>query len=145
VKTFTLLNLECLTNGASLTALECPFPKPIIDKKLKEDLDMHQIHDTLLRKKMIHLKKYGHQNPLCSLPFGQYEALTHTEQHEFEKGIQAKQSWTKLIFDVCPICQGCHLTAMRELLVQFGHTNEIQCKPSCGSCANKPKKNTTQK
>jgi hypothetical protein len=47
-------------------------------------------------------------------------------------------------FDVCPICQGCHLTTTRKTLVEFGHTNEIQRKPSYGSCANKPKKNMNQ-
>jgi hypothetical protein len=30
VKTVTHLKWECLTHGASLAALECPFPKPII-------------------------------------------------------------------------------------------------------------------
>jgi hypothetical protein len=59
-----------------MAALECPFPKPMIYKKLKEDIDMRQIHDTLLRKKMINLKKFGQQNPFCSLSFEKYKAFT---------------------------------------------------------------------
>jgi hypothetical protein len=61
---------------------------------------MRQINDTLLRKKIIHLKKCGQQNPLCSLPLDQYEALTPTEQHAFEKGIEVEKRWSKLSFDV---------------------------------------------
>jgi hypothetical protein len=80
----------------------------------------------------------------CSLPFDQYEALTPTEQHDFEKGIEAGQHWLKLSFDVCHICQGCHLTVMRKTLVEFAHKNERRRKSIFGSCANNPKKNTTQ-
>jgi hypothetical protein len=79
-----------------------------------------------------------------NLPFEQYEALTPTEQHAFEKRIEAEQRWSKLSFDVCHICQVSHLTTMWKTLLEFGHTDEIQRKTMCGSCANNPKKNTTQ-
>jgi hypothetical protein len=90
------------------------------------------------------MTRFALQNPICSLLFDRYEALTPTEQHAFEKGIETEQRWSKLSFDVCHICQGCHLTTMRKTLVDFGHTNERQRKPICGSCANNPKKNTIQ-
>jgi hypothetical protein len=105
---------------------------------------MCKIHKILLRKWKVHMKRYGLQNLICFLPFDQYEALTPTEQHAFEKIIEAEQSWSKLSFDVCLVCQGCHLPTMRKTLVELGHTNERHCEPICGSCANNPKKNTTQ-
>jgi hypothetical protein len=125
-----------------LEGLGCPFPKPL--NQLKEDLDVHQIYDALLRKKMIHLKQFGQQNPLCSLPFDRYEALPPTEQHASEKGTEAEELWSKLSFDVCNVCQGCHLTITRKTLLAFGHIDEIQRKTMYGSCANNPKNNTAQ-
>jgi hypothetical protein len=144
VKKCTRLKWNCLTQGVSLEALECPFPKLYIYKKVKEDLEMHEIHVIFLRKWKVYMKIYGLQNPICSLFFDQYESLTPTEQHTFEKRIEAEQPWSNLSFDVCRICQGCHLTTMQKTLVEFGHTNERQRKPICGSCANNPKQNTIQ-
>jgi hypothetical protein len=90
------------------------------------------------------MKRFGLQNPICSLPFDKYEALAPTEQHAVDKGIEAEQRWLKLSFDVCDICQGCHLTTMRKVLVEFGHTHERQRTQICGSCENNPKKKMTQ-
>jgi hypothetical protein len=144
VKKFTRLKWDCLTRCVSLAALECPFHKLYIYKKLKEDLDMRKIHDILMKKWKVHMKIFELQKPIGSLPFDQYETLTPTKQQAFEKERETEQRWSNQSFAVCHICQGCHLTTMQKTLVEFGHTNEIQCKPTCVSCANKPKKNTAQ-
>jgi hypothetical protein len=37
IKRFTWLELEYLTTGVSLAVLQCPFPKYLVYKQLKED------------------------------------------------------------------------------------------------------------
>jgi hypothetical protein len=43
------LNWDCITHGVSLAALDFPFAKPYI-YKLKEDLEMLEIHNIMLRE-----------------------------------------------------------------------------------------------
>jgi hypothetical protein len=50
VKTCIRLTWDCFARGVSLAALDCPFPKPYIYKNLKEDLEMREIHNIMLRK-----------------------------------------------------------------------------------------------
>ena len=47
---FTRLKWECLRTGVSLAVLQCPFPKPLLYKQLKENLSMHQVATSLSRQ-----------------------------------------------------------------------------------------------
>jgi hypothetical protein len=76
VKKCTHLKWDFLAQGIKLASLECPFQKLYIYKNLKEDLEMHEIRVILLRKWKVSMKNIGNQNPICSLPFDQYEACT---------------------------------------------------------------------
>jgi hypothetical protein len=64
INKFTPLEWNCLTHGVSLAALEFPFTKSYIHKKLQEDLDMCKITKKLLRKWKVHFKKCGLQDPI---------------------------------------------------------------------------------
>jgi hypothetical protein len=122
--------------------LQYHFPKPLLYKQLKKNLPLHQIVTTISRQKIRHLKKHGKQEPLCAMPLDEYELMTSTEQFSFEKAIEAEQRWSKLSLGVCHLCNGCHLTKMSRVMVEFGHTTKRQHKPMCGSCARNPARNT---
>jgi hypothetical protein len=124
--------------------LQYPFPTPLLYKKLNENLSLHQIVITPSRQKTRHQKKHGKQEPLCAMPLDEYELMTSTQQFAFEKAIEAEQRWSKLSLDVCHVCDGCHLTKMIRIMVEFGHTTKREQKPICGSCAHNPARNTAQ-
>jgi hypothetical protein len=65
--------------------LQCPFPKTLIFKQLKEDLSMRRIIDNILKHKMRHLNKVEKQEPLCDIPLEDYKSMTCTSQFAFEK------------------------------------------------------------
>jgi hypothetical protein len=119
IKRFTCLKWEYLRTGVSLAVRQCPFPKPLLYKQLKEDLSMHQIVTTLSRQKTRHLNFFGKQEPLCAMPLEENEFITSTRQFAFEKAIEAEQRWSKLSLDVCHACDGCHLTKTRKMAVEF--------------------------
>jgi hypothetical protein len=48
-KIFFRLKLDCLTHAFYLSVVECHCPKLYIYKKLKEDLEMREIHKVMLR------------------------------------------------------------------------------------------------
>jgi hypothetical protein len=54
----------------------------------------------------------------------------------------AEQRWSKLSLDVCHVCDGCNLTKVQRVMVEFGHTTQRKQKPIYGSCANNPARNT---
>jgi hypothetical protein len=144
IKHYTRLKWECLRTRVSLAVLQYPFPKPLLYKQLKENLLLHQIVITLSRQKTRHLKKHGKQEPLCAMPLDEYELITSTQQFAFEKAIEAEHRWSKLSLNVCHICDRCHFTKMSRTMVEFGHTNQREQNPICGSCAYNPARNTAQ-
>jgi hypothetical protein len=144
IKRYTRLKWECLRTGVSLAVFQYPYPKPLLYKQLKENLSLHQIIIALSRQKTRHLKKHGKQEPLCAISLDEYELMTNAQQFAFKKPIEAEQRWSKLSFDVCHVCDGCHLTKMSRTTVKFGHITKREYKPICGSCAHNPERNASQ-
>jgi hypothetical protein len=142
IKRYMRLKWECLRTGVSLDVLQYPFPKPLLNKQLKEKNSLHQIVITLSRQNTRHLKNHGEQEPLCATPLDEYELMTSAQQFAFEKAIEAEQRWSKLSLDVCHVCDGCHLNKMSRTMVEFGHTTKREHKPICWSCAHNPARNT---
>jgi hypothetical protein len=97
IKRYMRLKWECLRMGVSLAVLQYPYPKPLLYKQLKENLELHQIIITLSRQKTRHLKKHGKQEPLCAISLDEYELMTNAQQFAFEKATEAEQRWYKFI------------------------------------------------
>jgi 5-hydroxyisourate hydrolase-like protein (transthyretin family) len=105
---------------------------------------MHQIVDNILKQKIRQLKKVK-KNLLCVIRLENYESMTCTHQSVFEKEIEVEERWTILSFHVCNVCQGCPLTKMHIMMVEF---SDIQMSDSrsqyVGRCTNNPLMKTAQ-